>query len=929
MKYWAEQDNRSTLKGIMAYSLTQTKKILKKLLLVVSLCLVVVFGVGQPTSVLAAEVDDVGNTTSWITGYDSSSGKILGFTDGIFNSGGAHYSSGTLVRNLIEKGMTEDTAKAAAAEVHSSLYPLIQSAAQKYDLANSNGANVGTDDRGNIDSEILKWADGADFDGKQANLVNYEEYLKAQSALFTELLKVNEKYPGSLPEELTPEHMLLVIGSNYDILNAIKRGDITASMTGSETVAGQDGVTFIDGAFSSNRYSSRTDQLPADIVKFVDQSQNISEETRTAVKQASYIYCRKGLTDWDVMGCLAIGAYNAVLKLSALILGLVGMLFNMSLNFTLNIGELFLNSSFGLGGAQGAIYVGWSTIRNFINILFIFVLLYVAISTIIQSDKYGAKKMITKIVVAALLINFSLFFTKAVIDLSNILALQFYARILESAKNVNAGQNTDRLDGGLSSAMLNAMGLESMWTANGLKYSPENSDAAQFASALSLDAYQLFTLSMAGGFFIYTFALVLFVGLAHFLTRTIVLLFLMITSPIGFIGGAIPGLGSVADDWKKRLTKNAIFAPVYMAVLFVICQIMFGGARGDIVGGGNFVNLLIGTEKERVGSIGIFFWFFFMMGLLITGQGAAKSFADNFGKGFVNMAEAAFKGKGKYGWRKGAAWTGKKIWTGAKSGGRTVGSLLARGTGIESKKTRDARLASDLKDAKSKADNLRQRGGESKEQFEVRQAQIVNKVKEKQARAHGLDTTVDITAGENNQPGHFNVTFIKDASGTVVGYKLGDLNENGKKALKAQKEAARKKFTKRGRNRAADAAKRAEEAFAAPKPGSSGSVEKKRDEIKSKLEKLDKDNGYKVVRTQLEAEVSTAKARVEAEAASGHGVSDVTYAALKRAQKRYMEHIAEESKHKKELADLEEKLEKVKREEKERDEKEKEKSKKK
>lgn len=74
--------------------------------------------------------------------------------------------------------------------------------------------------------------------------------------------------------------------------------------------------------------------------------------------------------------------------------------------------------------------------------------------------------------------------------------------------------------------------------------------------------------------------------------------------------------------------------------------------------------------------------------------------------------------------------------------------------------------------------------------------------------------------------------------------------------------------------------------------------------------------------------MSDAKTKAETEAKSGK-VTNITYAALKRAQKRYMEHIAEENKHKKELAELEEKLEKVKREEKERDEKEKEKSKKK
>lgn len=632
-----------------------------------------------------------------------------------------------------------------------------------------------------------------------------------------------------------------------------------------------------------------------------------------------------------LLGCLAIAVYVGFFKLSALFLWFTGILFNFTLNFTLNIGNLFQETVYGIGGQTGAVYVGWSTIRNLINIFFIFSLLYVAISMIIQSGSYGDKKMITKIVTAALLINFSLFFTKAIIDTSNILALQFYAAIMKSSNEINSQtSNSNSLDGGLSGALLNALNLDTLWTGGGgQKTDPTNSatTADSFASIHKLDAYGLLMISIFGGLFIFIFAFTLFVGVALLLTRTIVLIMLMILSPIGFIGGAVPILGGSAKKWRERLINNAIFAPAYMAVLYLVAQIIFGAAGDGLGRNGNFVTLILNTQGRGTteSTFGILFWFIFVIGLLLAGIGAARNFADGFGKSFSGGVENFLKGKGV---GKSGRFNKKEIWDGLKNRTSPVRSLGLRSLRLEGQKARDARLGANLKTAKSKADNLRQRGGESKEQFEVRQAQIVNKVKEKQAQAFGLDTTVDISASDTNQPGHFNVTFIKDASGTVVGYKLGDLNENGKKALKAQKEVARKKFTRRGRNKAADAAKRAEEAFAAPKPGSSGSVEKKRDEIKSKLEKLEKDNGYKIVRTQLETEVSDAKTKAETEAKSGK-VTNITYAALKRAQKRYMEHIAEENKHKKELAELEEKLEKVKREEKERDEKEKEKSKKK
>ena len=61
--------------------------------------------------------------------------------------------------------------------------------------------------------------------------------------------------------------------------------------------------------------------------------------------------------------------------------------------------------------------------------VFIFILLYAAISTILQVGAYQLKNVLAKIIIAALLINFSLMIGKMVIDASHILAWEFYNRI--------------------------------------------------------------------------------------------------------------------------------------------------------------------------------------------------------------------------------------------------------------------------------------------------------------------------------------------------------------------------------------------------------------------------------------------------------------------------------------------------------------------
>ena len=63
---------------------------------------------------------------------------------------------------------------------------------------------------------------------------------------------------------------------------------------------------------------------------------------------------------------------------------------------------------------------GWGAVRDVANIFFILMLLYVAIKTVLSLNVTDNKRLVGVIIIVALLINFSLFTTKVVIDASNI-----------------------------------------------------------------------------------------------------------------------------------------------------------------------------------------------------------------------------------------------------------------------------------------------------------------------------------------------------------------------------------------------------------------------------------------------------------------------------------------------------------------------------
>ncbi len=119
------------------------------------------------------------------------------------------------------------------------------------------------------------------------------------------------------------------------------------------------------------------------------------------------------------------GIAEIILRTASLLTGLGGLVLNGAIYHTVvNVSENYNNLP--------AINEAWKVIRDIANMAFIFVLLYAAIQQILGIGK-DVKGLIVRVIVVAVLINFSLFFTKFIIDMSNILALTFYDAMVPGA----------------------------------------------------------------------------------------------------------------------------------------------------------------------------------------------------------------------------------------------------------------------------------------------------------------------------------------------------------------------------------------------------------------------------------------------------------------------------------------------------------------
>ncbi|MFA6325488.1 MAG: hypothetical protein WCX46_04660, partial [Candidatus Paceibacterota bacterium] len=208
----------------------------------------------------------------------------------------------------------------------------------------------------------------------------------------------------------------------------------------------------------------------------------------------------------------------------------------------------------------------WGAVRDIANIFFIIALLYVAIKTILGLNVTDNKKLVGAVIIIALIINFSLFTTKVVIDTSNILAKVFYNNISTVDKK--------------SQAVSGDEGEKSVSVGLVQKFKPQN--------IVTDDEYKenhwtyiLITLVLIF-VCLYTSYIFFSVGLL-FVGRVISLWISMIFSPLAFVSYSvpfeIPGFGH--KKWWDDLLKNAFLAPLFVFMLYIV--ILFAGFLKNII----------------------------------------------------------------------------------------------------------------------------------------------------------------------------------------------------------------------------------------------------------------------------------------------------------------------------------------------------------
>jgi len=318
-----------------------------------------------------------------------------------------------------------------------------------------------------------------------------------------------------------------------------------------------------------------------------------------------------------------------------------GFLLDQSIRFSID------SQNFKLPSIQA----GWSVLRDVTNMMFIFVLLYIGIATILQFSGFNTKRVLTTLIIVALLVNFSFFLSGVVIDAGNVLAVSIYNAL------TNDGTRT------ISEQFALNLQIKSLF------------DDKVFAS-LSHGKAALANFGIALVFFLVFF---IFLSAAIlFILRTIYLIFILLLSPLAFAAAVLPGTVGQFKKWLHYLLNYSFVAPVYLLGTLVVLKIipdMFAKtpSQGASLAQA-FVDIAPATAPGA-GTVpsyfGIFMGFIIVGGLLIGVLMFARSMANEIANLSVKWAGRA---------------TGMAFGGAAFVGRRTVGrgfAALSRNEGLK------------------------------------------------------------------------------------------------------------------------------------------------------------------------------------------------------------------------------------------------------
>ena len=299
---------------------------------------------------------------------------------------------------------------------------------------------------------------------------------------------------------------------------------------------------------------------------------------------------------------------------------------------------LALNINFALLKSP-VVQTGWQIVLNFTNLGFVLAIIVMAFATIFRVQSYAMKKTLWKLIVAALLVNFSLVIAGAFINISDIFSNFFLKQ------------------GGIKDPLEWSKAFAAMFRAQALLKVGETIAAQGFVDTATgaINTFGAAGLqAIASVFFIDLFTvlacLTLLATAVMLLIRYVFLGILLLLSPIVWLLWIFPGTQHLWQKWWSQFLRWTFFAPI---MLFFISLSLYAmknqpeAVRQFTQNSAAVANVQLTFGVEVIGEMII------VIGLVMGGLFAANSLGITFASTAYGWAGSIGKGFGGWVGRKG------------------------------------------------------------------------------------------------------------------------------------------------------------------------------------------------------------------------------------------------------------------------------------
>ncbi|MBI4714232.1 hypothetical protein HY771_03565 [Candidatus Uhrbacteria bacterium] len=300
---------------------------------------------------------------------------------------------------------------------------------------------------------------------------------------------------------------------------------------------------------------------------------------------------------------------------------------------------------------------GWALMRDTVNMFFVIVLIVIAFGTIFGGSKFKWQTQVPRLLIFAILINFSKTLAGIMIDFGQVVMLTFANALREIA----AGN------------MIEMFGLNKVWSLS------SSSGVLNNSGGSGVESWNLAFASIAAVFILSWVLVIMLLMFGILLYRIVALWVLIVLAPLAWFIGGVPIIKSDAySEWWTNFKCIVAIGPVITFFLWLALAVAGAGSTADgfdtgTVNLGNSASFL-----TKIFELQNFMSLVVGSAMIMAGMDTAQKICSGIKGKFLGaqLGKAVAAGPAMLGVAKGAAlktagWTGRKVGAGARAVGRT------------------------------------------------------------------------------------------------------------------------------------------------------------------------------------------------------------------------------------------------------------------